>query len=434
MDNFFRNWFRREVTTTDPSAAENQETKAADWQANIITPRGTASLCVPAWFRCVTLIMQTMGQMVTQYQKLNGAGGNYIEDRWGPGGNLNYLLQVRPNPLMTASEMQEQIEFRIIYYGNAYVYIDRDMVGDVRALWLCSRGSYNPLDDSYTLTYNYAGGTHSKIAVSPADVLHFRSHILGPDQYHGMPVLAFAVQTLSLAATGDSQALQDMGKGGRHKVIVQEQKAPSYGTRGRMNPGQLKSMTQRFSEDWASKDVVLLDNVADIQIISQTAQQLQLLEQRGYSDEAICRLLGVPKIMAMIGEGGSYKMPEHATQEFMLRTIQPKIREREDEYNSKLLSRSDFGRRRIHVCELALRRLDAKGQAEIDKLHLESGWSVNELRQQYDLPTIKDGDAHYVSTNLAEVGSEKLRAASGGRPAETPAPPAPQKEEKEDEE
>ena len=30
------------------------------------------------------------------------------------------------------------------------------------------------------------------------------------------------------------------------------------------------------------------------------------------------------------------------------------------------------------------------------------------------MPTIDGGDAHYVSTNLAEVGSEKLRAASSG--------------------
>ena len=30
------------------------------------------------------------------------------------------------------------------------------------------------------------------------------------------------------------------------------------------------------------------------------------------------------------------------------------------------------------------------------------------------MPTIEGGDAHYVSTNLAEVGSEKLRSASSG--------------------
>jgi hypothetical protein len=116
--------------------------------------------------------------------------------------------------------------------------------------------------------------------------------------------------------------------------------------------------------------------------------------------------------------GSSYKMPEHATQEFLLRTIQPIIRNWEDELNSKLLRPEDFGTRRIHVCELPLRRLDAKGQAELDKLHMETGWSPNEIRAQYDLPNIEFGDKHYISTNLAEVGSAKLsEPSSGGRPA-----------------
>jgi phage portal protein BeeE len=168
----------------------------------------------------------------------------------------------------------------------------------------------------------------------------------------------------------------------------------------------------------------MLDNMADAKVISQTAKDLQLLESRGYSDEAICRLMGVPKIIAIVGDGGgNYRMPEHATQEFLLRTIQPRIRAYEDEFNSKLLGAGDFGKRRIHVCEQALKRLDAKGQAEIDKLHLETGWSPNEIRAQNDLPSIPEGDEHYGSTNLAVLGSDKLRLAGGGRPSGQSAEP-----------
>jgi HK97 family phage portal protein len=239
----------------------------------------------------------------------------------------------------------------------------------------------------------------------------------------GIPTIDYAFKALTLAATGDEQALQDMAKGGKHKVLIQEQKSQSMGTRGRANQQELRKMKDEFATDWMSNDVAILDNVADAKIISQTAQQLQLLEQRGYSDEALCRLMGVPKIIAIVGEGGgNYRMPEHATQEFLLRTIQPRIREHEDEYNSKLLSYGDFGKRRIHVCELALKRLDAKGQAEIDKLHLETGWSPNEIRSQYDLPSFKEGNAHYVSTNLAEAGSEKLRSNGSEKPKVNPEP------------
>lgn len=422
MDNFFKNWFRREVpgvpATTDPSSPSNQLPSGGNWGEKVLRPYGRDSLLVPAWYRGVSLIMQTMGQMNVQYQRMNGEGGNFVESRWGEGRELNYLLQIRPNPLMTASVMQEQIEFRKIYYGNAYVYIERNEEGWPVNLWLCTGGGYDPLSDTYSIVYNGLKGPRMKMQAPSSDVLHFKNVFLTSDYYYGEPTLEYAFRALSIAATADGQALEDVAKGGRHKVLIQEEKSPTIGTRGRANPQELRRMTQRFAEDWAANDVVILDNIADAKIISQTSQQLQLLEQRGFQVSELARILGVPRIMMMEEQGSNYKMPEHATQEFMLRTIQPRIREHEDELNSKLLTAGDFGRRRIHVCELALRRLDAKGQAEIDKMHLEAGWSVNELRASYDLPSIPDGDAHYVSTNLAEVGSEKLRSNGGGRPAE----------------
>ena len=162
MDYFFRNWFqRREATggtqavpgvpsTTDPNDASNQQPKGANWEANVVRPYGKQSLMVPAWYRGVSLIMQTMGQMVTQYQRMDTEGGNFTEDRGyldrrrtipTDGNRLNYLLQVRPNPLMTASQMQEQIEYRKIYSGNAYVFIERGEYGQPIALWLCTGGA-----------------------------------------------------------------------------------------------------------------------------------------------------------------------------------------------------------------------------------------------------------------------------------------------------
>ena len=425
MDNFFRLFSRREAkptpgvpTTTAPQ--QQPQPKGGDWEANVVRPYGRSSLLVPTWTRCVTLIMQTMGQMVTQYQRMNGEGGNFVEDRYGKNGLLNYLLQVRPNPLMTASQMQEQIEYRKIYYGNAYVYIERERDGYPKYLWLCTGGGYDPLSNTYNLVYNSDRGPRMMVECDARDVLHFKNVFLTEDMYMGIPTIDYAFKALTIAATGDEQALQDMAKGGKHKVLIQEDKTAPQGTRGRVSPDELRKTAKIFSQDWQANDVVILDNVADAKIISQTAQQLQLLEQRGYSDEALCRLMGVPKIIAIVGDGGgNYRMPEHATQEFLLRTIQPRIREHEDELNSKLLAPGDFGKRRIHVCELALKRLDAKGQAEIDKLHLESGWSVNEIRSQYDLPNIPDGDDHYVSMNLGVVGSPKLKEGNtGGRPVE----------------
>ena len=277
----------------------------------------------------------------------------------------------------------------------------------------------------YTITYNGIRGPVVRMQTSSRNVLHFKNVFLTDDYYMGIPTLDFAFKSLQISATADEQALQDVAKGGRHKILLQEQ-APTQGggTRARANPQELRKTAKRFGEDWAAGDVVVLDNVMNPTLVSQTSQQLQLLEQRGFQVSEIARILGVPRIMMMEDAGSSYKMPEYAMQEFLLGTIQPRIRQHEDELNAKLLLADDFGRRRIHVCELPLRRLDAKGQAEIDKLHLETGVNtVNELRNQYDLPSVPDGDEPLASANLMTLKALMAKgeeAQIGGRPATQP--------------
>ena len=345
---------------------------------------------------------------------MNKAGGNFIEDRYGTSRSINYLLQIRPNPLMTASQMQEQIEFQKIYKGNAYVYIERNDMGDPVALWLCTSGNYNQANNTYSPTYLKPGKQVSRTNVPASDMLHFKSVFLDDNLLMGLPIISYASKALSIAATADEQTLKDMAKGGKHKILVQEQtqKPADWGiiASGRADQSELKRITDQLEEDWLSKDAVFLSNMADAKIISQTAAELRTLENRGFQVADIARILGVPRIMMMDdGGGASYKTPEAATQEFLLRTIQPRVREMEDELNAKLLAPGDFGSRRIHVCEQALRRLDPQAQANLDKIHLETGaMCPNEIRSQYDLGTIPDGDKFYVSTNLAVVGSKKL--------------------------
>ena len=427
MDNWFRLFQRREVA--QPSKAEESQKGGGNWQSNVVHPFGRGSLLIPTWNRCVSLLMQTMGQMVVQYQSKNRDGGNFIENTYGANGDLNYLLQRRPNPIMTASQMQEQIEFRKIYFGNAYVYIERRFGVDPIYMWLCTDATYDYMRNIYTsVQYSSDRGPIVRQNVPASDVLHFKNVYLSDDFYTGIPTLTYAFKALSIAATGDEQALQDMAKGGKMKLILSEDRpssSPSTIAGGTYNKKEVNSYADEIQQRLLSNDVVALQNLDKVQVISQTAQQLQLLEQRGYSDEAICRLMGVPKIMAMIGDGGSYKMPEHATQEFLLRAIQPRIREHEDEYNSKLLNADDFGKRRIHICEQALRRLDPKGQADIDKLRLEAGTAtVNELRKQYDMPAVENGDEPMASANLLTLKAliEKNPNPQGGRPTTEPKP------------
>lgn len=412
----FSKMFRDTMATRElqPEGSEGSGSLGANWRARVSTPRGDRSLIIPTWYRCTTLIMETVGQMSLQFQKKDPAGQNFVEDDYGIGKWYNFLFQVRPNPLMTASTLWQQVEFRKIYYGNAYIYVDRDFNGVIQALWLCYNAVFHTIGNTYDVSYYSDRGPISISNIPASEVLHFKNTILGMGMDYGKPVIDYALKSLELASTSADMQLQDLAKGGRHKVIVKEEKSPSLGMKGRASLKEMEKVRDNLASDWETKDVMLMSNIADVQIVSQTAQQLQLLESRGFSNEELCRMLGIPKILAMIGDGGSYKMPEHAQQEFLQHCIQPRIDSAEDELNSKILSFYDFKKRQIKFSSAELRRLDPAGQANIDLAHLKCGWSLNEIRGQYNLAIVEGGDIHYLDTNLAEVGSEKLRGAASG--------------------
>lgn len=404
------------VVTREPDGKKETGGKSGSYMARVKKADSyKTSLTIPAFHRAVELRSTTIGQLVIQYQKRSQLGKNFTPDLYGEGRRLNYLLQVRPNPLMSATALMTQAEIRRMMYGNAYIYIDRSDSGDVRALWLCESGSYDVLSDSYTITFMRPGTGMVTISECPSSsVIHLPNTFVEQGSVNrGISCLTFARMTLNISATNDQATLENAAKGGKMKILVQEDKVNQFGL-GKHDPNQIAQLGRELEHDVYNQDVMVMSNAANAHVISQNAQQLQLLEQRGFSVSDIARITGVPRQLLMDDSNSSYKTPEASLQSFMTYQIQPTVSLMEDEFNAKLLSEADFNARRIHFCDTKLRRLDPAKQAELDKKDMEMGIkSVNELRGEHDLPVIEGGDAHYVSTNLAEVGSEKLRAVSG---------------------
>ena len=96
-------------------------------------------------YRAVELKAKTIGQMEMQYQRRDTEKGNFVQSMYGEARTLNWMLQKRPNPLMTASELFQQMSIHRELLGNAFVYIERDFDGNPRNLWLAVCGGYNPI-------------------------------------------------------------------------------------------------------------------------------------------------------------------------------------------------------------------------------------------------------------------------------------------------
>lgn len=400
--------------TTDPNDASNQQVSGGTFEEKKVRVRSPQmALAVSAVYRAVELRAKTEAQFAIQYQKMNAAGGNFVPDMWGPGRNINYLLQVQPNPLSTAASLIEQVVIRRLMLGNAFIYIERDEWRDPVALWLAECGGYNEITGTYTLTYLGEGGVRFKVEAPREDVLHFPNTFRYYDGFWGISTIQYAADTLSLIKTESNQALETAAKGGRMKAFIGEQ-PPASGyspiSQGLFDPKQMKSYAKEINEEIYKQDIVSLRGLDKVVPISMSAADMQLMEHMNMGLDDVARFFGTPRPLLMLDTNSHYTTYTNATLEYLQRTVQPDIAEMEQEMNRKLLRRDDFGKRRIHMCEQPLLRLDKEAQAKVDQLQLQTGAAtVNEIRQQYDRPAVENGDIVYVSTNLAELGSDKLK-------------------------
>ena len=411
--------------TTDPNAPSNKpdEPHTGSYEERIVRVNNpNMSLTISAVYRAVELKAKTIGQMEMQYQRRNREGGNFVQSMWGDGRLLNWLMQKRPNPIMTGSELFQQMSICRELFGNAFVYIERDFAGTPVNLWLAFCGGYDPMSGTYTLTFNTDRGMRSRFQAPADDVIHWRNTYRHPEGYMGMPTHVYAIQTLSQIATQKQLATETAAKGGRMKLLIGEEKPDS--ARGTLAYGKFdKEKAQKYADEINdrvyAKDVTAIQNLDKVINISMTAQDMQMMEMLGISLDDCARYYATPRPLLMMDTNSHYNDYTNATMEYLQRTIAPLARELEDLFDAKFLTSEDFGQRRFHMCELPLLRMDLEKQAKVDQLRLQMGWTVNEIRNQYDMPAIEKGDTPYVSTNLAELGSEKLSGAvQPGRPTE----------------
>ena len=396
--------------TTDPNAASNQpKVTGGDYQERIAYVRGPEqALVVGAVYRAVNLRADTMSVMPVQYQKRDFEGGNYVTDMRGLGKRINYLLQEEPNPIMSAADMWKLVEINRLFYGNAFVYIERDEFGFPARLWLVKTGGYNIATGTYSsIVYLTDHGYKTEVNVPREDVLHFANTFRDQNGLWGIPTLQYAIETLSLNRTLRSQALETAAKGGRVKLIIGEQ-PPASGyspiSQGFFDPKQMNDYAQELQKKmYSGHDILAIRGLDKVQNISMTSAEMQMFEQMGATNDDVARFFGVPRPLLMLDTNSHYNDYQNATMEFHTRTILPEKADREKEIYRKidLDPQGHYGMRDIHICEKPLLAMDPERQAKVDQLLLQNGTKTpNEIRQEHDMPAVENGGTPLASANL----------------------------------
>ena len=415
MDNFFVNMFRKREATPAPIAstpgvpsstmpAEPKVGGGSFEERIVYVNQPRVALTVSPVYRAVKLIMDTMGVMPVQYRKRDFEKGNFYIDMRGLGKRINYLLQVEPNPVMTASDMWKLVTYNQLMRGNGCVYIERDEFGFPYRLWFIKSGEYNLMTGTYNfIQYLTESGYVERVNVSSDDVMHFANTYRYDNGFWGMPTLEAARGDLSLIKTLKAQSLETAAKGGRMKLIIGEDtsKTVSPIAAGLFDKAEMEKYADEVNQRIYQKDVIALRALDKVQNISMSAAEMQAAENLGLSYDDCARYFGVPRPLLMLDTNSHYNDYSNATMEFHTRTILPEKTDREREIFRKLIGFKDYGVRDIHICEDPLMVMDPERRAKVVQLKMQSGLcTVNEARQEFDMPSVEDGDVTMASANL----------------------------------
>ena len=257
------------------------------------------------------------------------------------------------------------------------------------------------------------------------DVIHLPNTYREVDGVVGISTIRHAYDTLSLIKTQKAQALDTAAKGGRVKGFISEDKQPGQLGLGMYNKNTSNDYAKEISDKIYQQDIVSLRGLEKFQSISMTSADMELVAQLNLGLDDVARFWATPRPLLMLDTNSHYTSYKDATMEYLQRTIAPDAREIEDEFNRKLLNRYDFGKARIHMCELPLLRMDLESQAKVDQYRLQMGWTINEIRQQYDMPAVEKGDIPYRTANVKPLGEEEAAATElppGNYKVNAPAP------------
>lgn len=319
-----------------------------------------------------------------------------------------FLLNVRPNSMMTPTVRKKLLERSILLTGNAYDWIVRDPVSRRPAELVPVPGELVQIrvDSSRRCWYDVTDPVTREVFRLPQeDVCHYK----GPsnDGIHGLSVLTYAAQTIQagLAAQEYNKAFYESG-GQPSGILTVEGDFSGYVMDSEGNPTE-KTQKDAIREEWEkvhsgaanAHKVAVLDYGMKYQALSISQKDAMFIEQQTQTVEDIARYFAMPLYKLQSGKQ-SYNSNEQNSIEYV-GSLRPRVTQMEEEQTWKLLSLDDIhAGLEIRTNMMALLRSDQKSRAEYyQTMHQEGAYSINDIRDLEDLPDVEGGDEHAISLN-----------------------------------
>jgi len=320
---------------------------------------------------------------------------------------LNRLLQVRPNPYMSAYDMLYKLATHYYIYNNGFALLERDERGSIAGIYPITASNTEMLSDMQGRLYCRFLFRNGQQATFPyCDVIHLRrnfnaNELLGDDNGALFPAL-------ELAHTQNEGIINGIKAGANIRGILKYNQI--------MSPAKLKEEKEAFIADYLqiSNDggVVALDQKADYVPIESkplvlTAEQTEAIQRKIYN------YLGVTEKIV----NSSYTEDEFAA--FYESTIEPFAIALSMEFTAKIFTDREqaFGNSILFEAG-RLQFSSNKTKVELIKELMPLGLlTVNQALEILNMPSIEGGNKRLQTLNVVDADrvTEYQLSKAGGK-------------------
>lgn len=306
---------------------------------------------------------------------------------------LNRLLQVRPNPFMSAYDFTYKLVTRLFLYNNAFAFIDRDDRGVVRGLYPITASHVDLLaDQNGELFCQFTIRNGRQIIFSYRDVIHLRrffndDDILGADN-------SAIVPGLELAQTQNDGIIAGIKSGASIRGILKFTQI--------MSPTKLKEERDAFVNDYLEigndGGVVATDQKMDYQPIESKPIILDADQTKAIRSK-IFSYLGVTEEIV----SSSYTEDQFAS--FYESTIEPIATALSQEMTAKLFTEREqsFGNEIIFESGRLQFTSNSTKVNLIAQLMPMGLLTINQALEILNLPGVVDGDRRLQALNMIDA-------------------------------
>lgn len=365
------------------------------WTGKPVTPE--RALQVSAYWATVRLIAQTMGTLPFGLYERNKDGGRSSKSDH----EVYFIIHVQPNADQTAVEFWEGMAAQLCIWGNAYAEKLKTSGALSGLLPLKASNMQVRREDDGRIRYRYTENGKQR-EYNEEQILHIRGFGFG--DIVGLSPLAYARQSLGMALATDEASARTFSNGMRPGGFFTYDKTLSQPQRDQAK----KVLVDPFVGAENAGKIGILEAGFKWQDVHMPPEDAQMLEQRLFNVEDICRWLGVPPILIGHSAQGQTMWGSGVEQiiiGWLTLGLRPYLSRFEQAVNRSLLLVEE--RKKGLYSEMnieGLLRADSTARANFFSTMVQNGiYTRNEVRTKENLPKVDGGDIITVQSNLTDI-------------------------------